>query len=211
MRHTDEASRAPDRWPGPDAERLRVVAHELRSPVAALAALASAAPGVPPAERGRLVELAVAAGRDVERILSDPDLLSLRPERVDVARLVRGLAADHVAVSVVGSPEAYADPVRVRQALANLVSNGLRHGTQVRIEAREVEAGVALEVSDDGPGIDPAAEPFARGVSGVGSSGIGLWLARAIAEAHGGTLELVPHAGRGARLRLCLPSASAAR
>ena len=48
-------------------------------------------------------------------------------------------------------------------------------------------------------------------MSGIGSSGLGLWLARAIAEAHGGSLSLVAVAGPGARFRLALPRASGAR
>ena len=77
-----------------EPERLQVLCHELRSPVAALEALAAAAGAVTaPAERRRLLELAVAAGRDVERLVSDPDLVSLRLERVDVGALARTLEA----------------------------------------------------------------------------------------------------------------------
>jgi signal transduction histidine kinase len=65
-----------------------------------------------------------------------------------------------------------------------------------------------LEVSDDGPGLAAGLDPFARGVSGSGSTGYGLWLAREIAAAHGGTLDLVP-AETGARFRLALPRADA--
>ena len=67
---------------------------------------------------------------------------------------------------------------------------------------------MALTATDDGPGIEPGVDVFARGASGAGSTGYGLWLARAIAEAHGGSLEVV-EAPRGARLTLSLPSASA--
>ena len=187
------------------------MAHELRSPVAALVALADAAPALRgPAERRRLLDLAVAAGRDIERILSDPELLSLRPVLVDVGGLVAGLAADRVVVTVEGRPEARADATRLRQAVANLVANGLRHGTRVEIQVTETDGEVVVDVTDDGPGVAPGLDPFARGVSGAGSSGLGLWLARAIAEAHGGSLVLVPGTEPGARFRLALPSASGA-
>jgi signal transduction histidine kinase len=193
------------------AERLRVVTHELRSPVAALAALADAAPAVRgPDERRRLLGLAVAACRDIERILSDPELISLRLEVVDVGGLVSGLAAGSVAVRIAGNPEAPADATRLRQAIANLVTNGLRHGSRVVIDVGETSGAVVVEVTDDGPGVAAGIDPFAPGVSGAGSSGLGLWLARAIAEAHGGSLVLVPGKGRGARFRLALPSASGA-
>jgi signal transduction histidine kinase len=196
---------------GPESsERLAIVAHELRSPVAALAALADAAPTVPPAARPRVVALAVAAGRDVERILGDPALFSLRLETVDVRHLVSALAADAVVVRCEGRPTVEGDPTRLRQAIANLVANGLRHGTHVTIDVRASDGRVAVDVADDGPGLDPGLDPFAPGTSGVGSSGLGLWLARAIAEAHGGTLQPVPGDAPGARLRLSLPSASGA-
>jgi len=185
-----------------------VLAHELRSPVAALVALAEAAPGVPASGRPRLVGLAAAAARDIERLLTDPDLLSLRLELVDLGRLVSGIATDTVVVSIEGRPTARADPTRLRQAIANLVANGLRHGSRVAITVVERDGRVVVDVKDDGPGVDPALDPFERGVSGAGSSGLGLWLARGVAEAHGGSLVLVSGPGPGAWFRLALPSAS---
>lgn len=192
------------------AERLAVVVHELRSPVAALAALVEAEPAIrDEAGRRRLLQLAVAAGRDVERILADPELVSLRLEPVDVGTLAAGFAADNVAVHVHGRPTTIADRTRLRQVIANLVANGLRHGEHVEIDVTDRDGdGVTVDVADDGPGIAPGIDAFARGTSTVGSTGIGLWLARAIAEAHGGSLELVPAAGRGTRFRLALRPAS---
>ena len=190
--------------------RLDVVAHELRSPVAALEALASAAPSIPPEERPRLMALAVAAVGDIERILADPELFSLRLEPVDLGALVRTLVGDRVSVTVASPATVNGDPTRIRQALANLVRNGLRHGSAVAIEVGQTDRWARVEVSDDGPGVDPGIDPFSRGMSGVGSSGLGLWLARGIAEAHGGSLSLVTVGGPGARFRLALPLASGA-
>lgn len=194
-----------------ERERLEVVAHELQSPVAALAALLDALPSVPPGDRRRVLELAVAAGRDVERICGDAELVSLRREQVDVASVATGFAGDRVVVSVDGDPAVEGDPTRLRQAIGNLVGNGLRHGSAVAIDVTHRDGTVFVDVSDDGPGVDPALDPFARGTSTAGSSGIGLWLARRIAEAHGGSLELVRDGRAGACFRLALPSASAAR
>jgi two-component system OmpR family sensor kinase len=196
-----------------DGERLRVVVHELRSPVAALAALAAAAPAASdPVVRRRLVELAVAAARDVERLVSDPELLSLRLASVDLAALVATFSGPTVEVRTAaeGALVVRGDATRLRQAVSNLVANALRHGTRATLEAGERNGRVEVLVSDDGPGIAEGLDPFSRGASGAGSTGYGLWLARAIAEAHGGALELVGGAGDGARLRLSLPSASGA-
>jgi two-component system, OmpR family, sensor kinase len=196
----------------PFAEHLAVVAHELRSPVAALVALAAAAPTAAAADRRRLVELAIAAGRDIERLMVDADPRVLRPEVVDLAALASAFAGERVDVEVaVARALVEGDPTRLRQALANLVANGLRHGTHVRVVVGQRAASVVVDVGDDGAGVDFGIDVFARGASGVGSTGLGLWVARSIAEAHGGSLELVDGPASGASFRLCLPAASGAR
>jgi two-component system OmpR family sensor kinase len=198
----------PRRVPGRvSAERLSVVAHELRSPVAALSALAAAAPGVPAAERRRLLLLGLAAARDVERILGDEEIVSVRREPVDLGSLAETFSGESVRISVLGPATVRGDPTRLRQLIANLVADGLRHGTVVVIDVSTRDGSAIMEVADDGPGVARGIDPFARGASDVGSSGLGLWLGRAIAEAHGGSLELVPDTGPGARFRLALPSA----
>jgi signal transduction histidine kinase len=193
-----------------DAERLRVVTHELRSPVAALAALAEAAPTTDdPEVLRRILALGIAAARDVERIVSDPELFSLRLEPIDLAALAASFATPVVMVETNREAQTLGDETRLRQALSNLVGNALRHGNHVVVEVTETDGLVVVTVTDDGPGVAPGIDPFARGTSTAGSSGYGLWLAREIAVAHGGRLELVDAAGRGARLRLSLPSSGA--
>lgn len=190
-------------------DRLALLAHELRSPVAALEALAArtAGPSLPDGVLARIVQLAIAACGDVVRLLSDPELLSLQPVEVELEDLLDGVAAGDVDVAVEPAT-VICDPTRVRQAVANLVANGLRHGNRVTVEASLEGDRVLVEVRDDGPGLAAGADPFALGVSGAGSTGYGLWLARAIAEAHGGGLELVSPSGQGAAFRLSLPLAA---
>ena len=194
------------------AERLRILAHELRSPVAALSALVEAAPLVTEgSERRRLFALGIAAGRDIERLLTDPELFSLRRGSVDMAALVSGLAGPGVDVRAPATAIVDGDATRLRQVLANLVANGHRHGTRVVIEVGEIGGAIVVAVSDDGPGVPPGLDPFARGASASGSTGYGLWLGRAIAEAHGGSLDYVPDGSPGARFRLALPSSGGGR
>jgi signal transduction histidine kinase len=103
-----------------------------------------------------------------------------------------------------------ADPLRIRQAVANLLDNALRHGAgDVVLAARASAGGTAIEVTDAGPGFaagiaDRAFERFARGDEARtrGGAGLGLAIVRAIAEAHGGSAELVG----GSRVRLWFPS-----
>jgi signal transduction histidine kinase len=80
------------------------------------------------------------------------------------------------------------------QILATLLENSLEHGAgTTTITASSVERSIVIEVADDGPGIPEELAPriFERNVSGAGGTGLGLTLARALAAADGGRLELV--------------------
>jgi signal transduction histidine kinase len=88
---------------------------------------------------------------------------------------------------------ARATPGRLRESLGVLLDNSLKYGTgTVVVTARRGDAMVLIEVSDAGPGVpdELAAHVFERGVSGGGSTGVGLALARALVDADGGRLEL---------------------
>jgi len=101
-----------------------------------------------------------------------------RPIRVDGAR---GLAA-------VATPGAFA------QVLATLMESSLMHGAgPVTIKTRTTGGSVVVEVSDEGPGVpaELGARVFERSVSGRASTGLGLTVARELAEADGGRLELL--------------------
>jgi two-component system sensor histidine kinase BaeS len=208
-------------------QSLALVVHELRSPLAALVAITETLgepggrPG--PEDTRRLLELAVAAAHDVERIVGDARPSSLRPQRVDPATLVADVAASAALQGAVvrgesepGLPWLDADPVRLRQALANLVANALEHSLAgVVVSARRHPDGVALAVSDRGEGIpadDQAAifEPGVRRAQRPGD-GLGLAVVREVAEAHGGRVELESAPGEGSTFRLVLPPAGAGR
>jgi len=197
--------------PAPEPTRLDVLVHELRSPVAALVALAetAAAAGDTLARdrRRRLVALAAAAGRNVERLLADPELFSLRPQNVPLADLLQEL--DGVDVSYPSGLVVWADPVRLRQALGNLVANARRHGDRVTVKAASHTGQVRIAVADDGPGLPPGLDVFEAGASGAGSTGLGLYVTRAIVLAHHGTIEVDSTPGAGTTFTLVLPSASA--
>ncbi len=102
----------------------------------------------------------------------------------------------------------------VRRAVANLVDNALRYaGEPVEIELIARNPEVAIEVRDSGPGIPPQEvermkRPFTRlddSRSGHCGSGLGLAIVERTAQAHGGTLELVPRSPHGLIARLVLP------
>ena len=88
-----------------------------------------------------------------------------------------------------------ADAGKLGQVLATLIENSLRYGdgtTRVWAHAGSSKRGVVIEVSDEGEGIEESLAPdiFEKGVSGHGSTGIGLALAHDLAQAMGGRLEL---------------------
>lgn len=196
-----------------ESQNLGVLAHELAAPVAAISSLAELAVQTEGAvDWPRFVGLVVTATRDIERILADPELRSLVEDDVDIGRLLHAIAVqggERVSVEATPATIVRGDGTRLRQALANLVRNGLRHGEHVTLTAERRGDLVVIDVVDDGPGVDPGVDVFSRGVSAAGSTGYGLWIAQGIATAHGGTLEVVPGSG-GARFRLALPSSGGA-
>lgn len=207
---------------GSGPNQLAVLVHEVRSPVAALAAVSETYKDdrLETSERRPLVELAVAACHGIERLITDAAIASVRLETVDIGRLVEeavaaaGLAGRSVRVDVASSlPLVDVDPVRIRQALANLISNADAYSpssAEVVVSVRRSEAAILLAVADSGPGI-PFQERERIFEAGVrlnlecAGSGLGLAVARAIAEAHAGSLTVESAQGAGATFTIALP------
>jgi signal transduction histidine kinase len=170
------------------------------------------------AERAlRRVTALVADMLDVARI--DQGLFDLAPIPLDLVALVteagEALSAPEKKIVVKAPGEAVinGDPARLRQAFENLLANSLKHaqaGTAVSVEIAPVPTGSRIEVtiSNSGPPIPRELMPtmFDRFVRGRGSTGLGLglYLAREIVVAHGGTVSAEPLVD-GARFRVRLP------
>jgi two-component system, OmpR family, sensor kinase len=158
---------------------------------------------------------------DVARL--DHGLLELAPESVDLGELARDVAV------VIATPDrpvhvepaepvrAHVDRARVRQVLENLVANALRHGPEgaaitvsLRSEQQASGTWARIDVVDEGKGIPEQLLPrifdrFVRGKQSRGAGlGLGLFLAKRIAIAHGGDLTVESSHG-GARFILRLP------
>jgi len=173
-------------------------------------------------ETSRLAEL-IGDVLDTSRIESGTFSYSF--EDVDLARLVRDSAAaaehgqDEVTVEAVVReplPVVRGDRDRLRQVLVNLIDNAVKYsppGDRVSVEAEQSDSRVVIEVRDRGPGISPEHqrlifEKFGRAnvaAHAKPGTGLGLFIARSIAEAHGGALEVRSAPGRGATFRLSLP------
>jgi signal transduction histidine kinase len=198
--------------------------HELRTPLAVLKTELEAGlrdPDPHPAiasaieEVDRLSQLAedllVLARSHEGELAVRREMLQVRPllEGVRDRFAERASRAGRAILVEDGDVTISADPLRLRQALGNLVDNALRHGAgDVVLRAASDDGGVALEISDGGTGFAPdiaerAFERFARGdrARTRGGTGLGLAIVRAIAEAHGGRATL-----EGATVRVWMPS-----
>jgi two-component system, OmpR family, sensor kinase len=206
--------------------------HEMRTPLAILRTELELAE-----REGRSVEelrAAIASARDetdrlsqlAEDLLviarSDQGRLPIKLERTDLGELLRRVrdryatrAAEggrEIQVTAPAGADAELDPLRMEQALGNLVDNALRHGEgTIRITAEARDGSIRMAVRDDGPGFprgfgERAFERFSRADEGRtgGGAGLGLAIVRAIALAHGGSAEV-----DGAGVELKLPRSSA--
>jgi signal transduction histidine kinase len=173
-------------------------------------------------ETSRLAEL-IGDVLDTSRI--EAGTFSYSFTDVDLADLVRVTTAaaehgqDEVPVRAVVHdpiPTVRGDRDRLRQVLINLIDNAVKYsrpGEEVRVEAQTENGQVLIDVVDSGPGIAPEHqlvifEKFGRAHTGDTAkpgTGLGLFIARSIAEAHGGSLGVHSHPQQGATFSLSLP------
>jgi signal transduction histidine kinase len=171
-------------------------------------------------ELAELVEDLLVASR------ADFGNLSIRPEEIDVRdqveRVLEGLREStptKKTISISGETmSAWADPLRVRQIIRNLVTNAVKYGgDQIVVAVREDHENATVVVADNGIGIDATEEKLiferyyrsAQSPTQPGSVGIGLAVSRQLAEMMGGRLRYVP-GGAQHSFELSLPVAAQA-
>jgi len=211
------------------ADFVSLVSHELRSPMAAVIGAARTLQGrwreLSPDQRQSFLAL-IGDVLDTSRIEAGTFSYTFRD--VDVGSIVHDVVntvqvgQDEVRVVAQVSPAlppVRGDAERLRQVVQNLVDNAVKYSpadAHVNVAAHAENGSVRVAVQDEGPGV--AAEDqrliFEKfGRSGAGETkpgtGLGLFIARSIAEAHGGSLELESAPTRGATFTLLLPAGCA--
>lgn len=199
---------------------IGAIAHDLRTPLARVAFRIEGAPDPirekVQADIGQMRAMISATigfvrdgtGRDEHvHVALDGLLTTLAAAERDMGRAVTVTIDDAVTVR--------ADPVSIERLIQNLVDNGLRHGGAVAMRLTRGEDAAIVTVCDCGPGLDNdllerVFEPFVRGDPSrnaqTGGTGLGLTIARSIAERHGGRLVLVNREGGGLCARFTMPA-----
>jgi len=216
---------------------LASVSHEIRTPLTAIVGLSeeiASARGLGPEELDELNSIIAVQSRELAELVEDllvasrADFgnLSIRPERIDLRAQVElaagGLRESHRASKILAlegrEVYAWADPLRVRQILRNLMTNAIKYGgDRVTVSVENNSRLPCIIVSDDGPGVpdteaDLIFERYYRSAQSPtqpGSVGIGLSVSRQLAELMGGTLAYVADESSH-RFELCLPRAEQA-
>lgn len=191
---------------------LGAVGHDLRTPLASLRVR------VEQVEDDALRDKMIASIEEMTAMLAD--ILALArsgagtevPETVDLAALMTEVADDYreqaeeVTTGAMDTAAVSARPMLLRRALRNLIDNAVTYGARARLSVTVADGKARIIVSDDGPGlagdqIRTLIEPFARGEQSrnraTGGAGLGLSIARDIAEGEGGTLTLTNRDGGG--------------
>jgi signal transduction histidine kinase len=214
-----------------------VIAHELATPLAIIDMAANLAlehdDATSATEHRRVLEMIqrntklaelllrrLALARDVEAETVELDISS-----VDLAQLVQesvgdlrqAIMAGHpVSVTAEAEPIVRADPTAAREIVFNLLSNASKYSDEdaaidVTIRIRDTTAEVV--VRNHGSGVTPGDtgaifEKFHRGETGTTGAGLGLFISRGLARAHGGDLTVQPAQRVGSEFRLTLPLAA---
>ena len=211
---------------------LADVAHELRTPLTVIRGQAEGiADGLYPADAAHL-EPILDATRGLEvlvedlrtLVLTDAGSLILNREPIDPTVLVHDVLesfqtqAEAAEVNLAGDldygvPMVEVDPARMRSAIANVISNAIRHtppGGSVRVGVSSAAGQVIVSITDTGEGIPAKLLPhvferFVKAPSSTGS-GLGLAIVHDIVTAHGGKVEIESTVGSGTAVRMSVPA-----
>jgi signal transduction histidine kinase len=213
---------------------MGVLGHDLRNPLSAakLGASTLRRENLPDAVLGKIAVIERATNRMTELIATLLDFARVQGQRrlpinrvpTDLGALVKDVAGElatgspdrAIEVDVRGEQQGQWDPARVEQALSNLVGNALEHSpprTPVHLLVEGSGEAVVVKIKNEGPPIPSELrpflfEPFARGETSPHGLGLGLFIVREVAVAHGGTIDVDSSAEKGTVFTLVLPRAA---
>ena len=198
---------------------LGAIGHDLKTPLAALRVRIESVED--DAQRSRMAATIEDITRTLDEILELARIgrATNPPERAELSALAGSVVEEFEDmgedVELVDGPRLSTDVhvTWLKRALRNLISNALRYAGSARVSLERSGAWIVIRVEDDGPGVpedrlETLMQPFVRGEGSrsrsTGGAGLGLTLARAVAEERGGTLALAnrPEGGLSATLRL---------
>ena len=216
-------------------EFLAMVVHDLRNPLAAILGslhmLQQSSTQTFPARQQQMLQLGAAAARSMDRLLDDlrdagmigAGHFAIRKAQADLVEIARRVAAlqqttatdHHLILESPEHLEGMWDGERLYQLLTNLISNAVKYspaGGAVRVSVRGGAGEACVSVADHGIGLNPSEiqrlfQPFTRmhanqGIEGVG---LGLYISKAIVEAHGGRIWVESVPGQGSTFTVALP------
>ena len=216
-------------------ETLAMVAHDLRNPLNAIMLKATLFNAYPASEKAREAATSIArvASRMDDIIEALLDSASIEAGRLSVAKEPCGVQQIFLSVHEIFDDLAKSrsihlthtleldslvvcgDRGRLLRLIGNLVGNALKftpEGGDISIHARQRADVIEFEVRDSGPGIPPGKldrifERYWKGELGARGTGLGLYIARGIAEAHGGRIWVETSVGKGASFYFEIPAA----
>jgi two-component system sensor histidine kinase/response regulator len=217
-------------------DHVAMLVHDLRHPISSLALIAEVidAEEQTPDERRVAMDTIRTLCADMARLVDgvlaasrlEAGLFTVDPKRITARELIRPSIASFSPVAArrrlefttEGDLDIFvrADPAKLRQAIDNLLANAIKFtpkGGKVRLRIASDPRGVVIEVADSGTGIAESERPtifdrYRQGSRGrtAGGAGLGLAIARGIAEAHGGNISIVTGDLPGAVFRLFVPA-----
>lgn len=198
---------------------IGAIAHDLRTPLARIAFRIEGAPDeMREKVQGDIEQMRAMIAATIEFVRHTASVTIVEPVAID--RLLADLVAGEreigrpVALGSAAPAEVAGDPMALKRLFQNLIDNGVAYGGGVEVEVARIGEEAEVRIADRGPGLPDAAleamfQPFERGEPSrnraTGGIGLGLSIARAIAQEHGGSLILANRSGGGLEAVCRLP------
>lgn len=201
-------------------ELLAAISHDLRTPITQMRLRTELRPASPDRDKTLTaldeMEATIATFLQFARATHEAEERS----RADIGALVESICADladtgaEITCEVEDGLVTSCKRLALKRGISNLIENALKHGGSAQVEVRAVPHAIVVRIDDQGPGV-PEEElqavfaPFHRGEASrnrdTGGVGLGLSIAQAVADDHGGAVRLANRSGGGLSAEFVLP------